>query len=253
MAIYGAICFGVSLLLGGKFSLGMAISSMWIFSNWFVVHFIALLMLSPIIEKALIGTSEKELGYWIVLLAIINVIMGYFYSSVNANGYHVMNFLLLYLIGRYLRIFNSTKIVKILHRYSIPTLAFSWAMTFSMFLVIYAWICKDISAGKIWGYNNPFVILTAISFFVIFSKMNIQSEKINTIAKLTFPVFLLHTGPAIQPIRNAFFHGVYMDYGYIGIFASAILLFIVCAAIAYPVEKVKENPYRIIRQKLATK
>lgn len=248
MAIYGAICFGVSLLIGGTFSLKMGIGSMWIFSNWFVVHFIALLMLSPIIEKALIGTSEKELGYWIVLLAIINVIMGYFYPNINASGYHVMNFLLLYLIGRYLRIFNTTRIVKMLQRYTIPILAFSWAMTFLMFLVVYVWLGNDMPATKLWGYHNPFVILTAISLFIIFTKFDVQSNLINSIAKLTFPVFLLHTGVAIQPTRNAFFHSIYIDYGYWGIFLSAILLFIACALIAYPIEKLKGKPYGMIRQ-----
>jgi len=248
MAIYGAICFGVSMLLCGTFSLKLAISSIWIFSNWFVVHFIVLLMLSPMIEKALRDISTRELGCWVVLLAIVNVVIGFFYPNVCSNGYHVMNFMLLYLIGRYIRVGKGTKVVTLLSRHSLPILALSWVIMFGTFLVVYVWLGKDMAATKLWGYNNPFVILEAVTLFVMFTKIDIQSTTINRIASLTFPVFLLHTGVAIQPFRNAFSHSVYVGYGYIGVLVLTLTLFATCGIIAYLVEILKRRPYKMLRQ-----
>lgn len=194
----------------------------------------------------------KELGYWIILLTVINVIMGSFDSGINTNGYHVMNFMLLYLIGRYLKKGRDVNtVVKSLYLHTFPILIISWTMTFSMFIVLYVWLGKNVAAIRLWGYNNPFVIMTAISFFIMFTKMDVESKTINNIAQLVFPVFLLHTGVAIQPIRNNFFHGIYVDYGYWGIISSAILLFIVCAAIAYPVEILKKRPYGKVKEYVA--
>lgn len=253
MAIYGAICFFFAIAFGGETSLRLVLSSMWIFSNWFVVHFIVLLLLSPMIEKALKHVMSRELGYWIIMLAIVNVVLGFVYTNINSNGYHAMNFILLYLIGRYLRISKSSKIVMLLSRHTLPVLAASWAITYSLFLVAYVWFKIDVAATKLWGYNNPFVILTAVSIFMVFMKIDIKSKSINKVATLTFPVFLLHTGVAIQPIRNAFFHNVYIDYGYVGIIVSALLVFLVCAIVAYPVEILKAKPYAFIKQFLTKK
>ena len=56
-----------------------------------------------------------------------------------------------------------------------------------------------------------------------------------------FGVFLMHTPPEIIPIRNALSSLVYQQYGYLGIFTEAILLFICLSVVAIPVERLNKQ------------
>lgn len=117
----------------------------------------------------------------------------------------------------------------------------------SMFALCYIYLGKHVLATKLWAYNNPFVILSAVSLFCCFEKMENQSIWINNIAKCTFPVFLLHTGITIQPIRNMFGHEVYVSFGYGGLLILSVIIFITCSLIAFPIENIKSGLYARIK------
>ena len=243
VVIYGIFCFVISTLLGAKFSLGSLVGSMSIFNNWFVLHFILLLMFSPILEAALNNIQIKTLRIWIILLAIINIIFGWGKSVINPDGYNVMNFIFIYVLGRYLKVEKEMKFLSFLKKYPIWMYLISSLFLSSMFALCYIYLGKHVLATKLWAYNNPFVILSAVSLFCYFEKMENQSIWINNIAKCTFPVFLLHTGITIQPIRNMFGHEVFVSFGYFGLLILAILIFIICSLIAFPIEGLKSNLY----------
>ena len=101
--IYGLISLGIALLLGAKYSNGLLYSSCSFTRNWYVLHYLFLLLISPIIEQSLVNVSRKKLGYWICLLTVINIWGGYLLGKVNDNGYNFVNFIYLYYIGRYIR------------------------------------------------------------------------------------------------------------------------------------------------------
>lgn len=59
---------------------------MSIFNNWFVLHFIILLMFSPILEMALDNVPIKTLRVWVVLLAVVNIFFGWGKGVLNPDG-----------------------------------------------------------------------------------------------------------------------------------------------------------------------
>ena len=246
VAIYGLICFAVSMILGTSFSVKNLISSMSIFNNWFVLHFILLLMFSPILESALSNIQIRTLRVWIILLTIVNVIFGWGKGVFNIDGYNVMNFIFIYMLGRYLKL-ERTVFLPQLRKYPILIYLVSSAMVSCIFVVCYIFIDKHAPATRIFGYNNPFIILSAMCLFCLFEKIKWQKKWINEVAKCAFPVFLLHTGISIQPIRNMFGHEIYAMFGYGGLFLLAVLIYVVCSLIAYPIEKVKSGLYARIK------
>jgi hypothetical protein len=51
------------------------------------------------------------------------------------------------------------------------------------------------------NYNSPLVILSSISLFLVFRKIEIQSRKINWLAKSVLAIFIIHTS---VPYGNIF-------------------------------------------------
>lgn len=66
-----------------------------------------------------------------------------------------------------------------------------------------AWIPK-------WGYtyNNPFVIFSAVSFFLLFRTFDIKSTFINQIAKSSLAIYLIHENPNIRGTIYNFVHKI---------------------------------------------
>ena len=111
--------------------------------------------------------------------------IGFQLSTIGINGdqdgYTIVNFVLMYLIGAYLAKCD----LKELKLYKIQV------MLLINILIIFALMYnyKDLALA----YCNPFVISEAVLFFCLFSKLNIKNSSIiNGLAKCSFSVYLLH-------------------------------------------------------------
>jgi surface polysaccharide O-acyltransferase-like enzyme len=61
-----------------------------------------------------------------------------------------------------------------------------------------------------YSYASPLVIMQALSIFLLFSRINIQSKTINWLAASCLSIFLIHMHPAIKEIRYySFSRGLY--------------------------------------------
>ncbi len=85
----------------------------------------------------------------------------------------------------------------------------------------------------VFAYNNPIVILSSVSFFMIFEPMNISSGIINRIAKSTLGVLLGHT--AIFFIYTKQFKYLYDHFSGLLVIVywalSVLIVFCICIAI----------------------
>lgn len=167
------------------------INSFAIFSHtdlWFIPAYFGLYILSPIINKGIHGITKRNFIYILISLTFLNVYLGWFWQGkINPTGYNTMQLIYIYVIGRYLRIFiSSDKKHRIKYIYAyITTLLLIFISTF---------ICKSTMA---YAYNSPFVILSSIFFFLIFSTFRFKNYYINYVASSAFAVYLIHKMPPI--------------------------------------------------------
>lgn len=115
-----------------------------------------------------------------------------------ADGKNLINFSLIYFLGneiRNKRILLTIPMRKLIAFFIISNLLLCIAYVIfenrglSKFIMKYAF-----------GYNSPLLILNAMFFFSIFTKINIHSKCINWIAGSVFVVYLLHSNSYIQRI-----------------------------------------------------
>lgn len=247
LTVYGVVAYLIGVTIFDiNFSLKGMIHGIDI-HNWFVVQFALLVLSAPILESVLREKDTKTIGQWVVLLLIINVFFGYILGYVNVNGYNYLNFILLYFMARYVRVMKENKSPLYIHIKKYGILYWLLPSLLLMAGMICLWHLGHVpSSIRYFGYNNPLILLSSLSVFILFSSLNIRSIHINKIATGMFGVFLLHTPPEIIPIRNAYSSLIFQDFGYMGIFIEAIALFSVLTIIAVPVENINSRLLNIV-------
>lgn len=187
------------------------------FSYWYLNVYIVLYLISPYLNVFVNNTSKKKYGILLIILFIFCSIitrttMQEFIA--NEDGYSLMHFIFMYLVGGYLRKYDGTISFKVLNK-RITTVDKS-----NIFLIIYfiAGIIKfllnylgtnnnilpefvnirlNYSFDRL-IYDDPLVILQSISYFLFFKNLKIKSSAINTLSLATNEVYLFHMNQSFR-------------------------------------------------------
>lgn len=172
-------------------------------SNWFVIIYCALYLISPFLNVVLKRISKTELK---VLLFLLMVLFSFYPTAVDIlegltghafnglstvgmygsqYGYTIVNFVLVYVIGAYIKLCG------------IRERRFKLALVFIVNTVLltvwsFADTVLDTNYTNAWEYCNPLVILQAVVIFLIIRDLDFSSRIINSLAKASFCVYLIH-------------------------------------------------------------
>lgn len=248
-----------------SFSIKSFITSL-IPANYFVILYGVVFILSPFINTMIDRLSEKNFKVLMVssicmfsiyptIVDLLGEFRGEPFNGLSTIGlygsqwgYSVINFILMYLIGAYLRR-GQIKIHTIRVRWLILVL------TICIFFVV-VWARMNDRVGffterSAWEYCNPLIILIAVLLFELFSRINIGSIKIiNGLAEGVFTVFLLHNVfiPYLQIEKFVNGNAIVM---LLHIIVCDILIYVICWCvhrlyhiITDPVFKMLSNKFR---------
>jgi hypothetical protein len=202
--------------------------------NWFLQVYFCLFLLSPILNQLSDSFNKYKFILCLLILTVINIWLGFYAtnpmpnnSNPNTNGYNIMNFIYLYFIGRYVFLYISEyKIKKYLLIYITISLILSGLILLDTKLKINDWYVLKLNSLD---YNNPLIVLSSISLFLVFKKIKFQSKKINWLAKSSLAIFIIHTS---IPYGNIFqyLNNKYGLHWYIGLlyFITVVTIFFGC-------------------------
>lgn len=178
-------------------------------SNYFVILYCAVFMVSPFINVLISHLSEKSFKTMILLLLLIfsiyptivdvlGEIRGEQFIGLSSIGmygsqwgYSIVNFMLMYLLGAYLKKGNSK-----VQNCSTLKLVIGILICIAIMMV---WARMNDKVGYLtersaWEYCNPVVITEAILIFILFSRIKLGVNiVINTLSESVFTVFLFHS------------------------------------------------------------
>lgn len=203
--------------------------SFQIFSHtdlWFVPAYMGLYLLCPFLNIFINSFSKRNLTLLLILLLFINVCLGWGLGSyINSHGYNVMQMVLLYFIGRYIKIVDASSFV------SLSSATFGYIIfTASIFVSTFYF-----NSFMAFAYNSPFVLCSSILFFLIFTKLEFKSRLINWSAGSAFAVYLMHKSPQIWlEIKGLVIYLNHNLHPFLFFVVSSliiILIFIVCIII----------------------
>ncbi len=223
-------------------------------SNWFVVLFCVLYLVSVYVNPLFSVLSKKQLQQCIWICLALFVIyptlfesglsylsgtsewpgLGTVTMSGSAGGYTIVNFMILYLIGGYLRKYplkwNSLQ-------------CFGGFLAASVLDFILGLFC-----GTYTSYANIFVVIQAVMLFLTFLKWDMKSSAvINDISKSAFGIYLIHTSSFM--IRDFWGHFRIQEYAQktagvvfvhliiacIAMYVACLVIDIVCRSIVSPI------------------
>lgn len=228
-----------------NFSIGSFIRTM-IPLNWYVAIYTALYLISPYLNKLIREMKEKQFrtmmiisilifSVWPSLLEFITFRTGIKMTSLNpisiqgsTAGYSIVNFVLMYLCGAYIRIhFNDKRDGKT----AVASLAVYVAS--SLLLVLYA----NVYFSGALSYCNPLVILQSVTLFKFFQCMNVKSKIVNSLASCSFAVYLMH---------SFFFRYAKIEQYVTGSLAVIPVHIVLCAIIIYLLSAIVYKVYFFI-------
>lgn len=165
---------------------------------WFVTVYIGLYCISPFLNKFIESSSKKTLQKFL----IVGVVLFYIWPTaaylVNArhlvedSGYGIVNFSYLYILGRYLNLHFIDK-----HNCSWH---FRNYLIIGIVLFISQYIISHILGFEFsawFSYDSIFVLIAAVSLFLCFKHLKIQSSKINALAAPCIAIYLFHYSPYV--------------------------------------------------------
>ena len=221
-------------LHGAQFSLWQTVhDTVFCFSynvHWFINYYIYLLFLSPLLNFAQSSMNKKQHLYVLVLLTILSLYFGFWRHDIywNKDGYTVGQFIYLYLIGgyiqRYVRIEKTSR-----------WLLFSLYLTCCIIWGVLTIIKYNYGVIGHWRpvtYNNPFMLIGAIAFFMFMRTFTFHSKFVNRVAQSVLAVYLfggisyLALDKYIQSLLPS---GLYMPL--LSAFLGAVFVF--CIVIAF--------------------
>ena len=164
--------------------------------NWFIPAYLLLMLFAPMVNAFCENSSRQQLALFILLLFGASSYLGWglHYSKEFNDGYSFVSLILLYVIGRYLRLHHHWMVNR-----SYKTDALHFVLYVILNTTIALWRMQNPYKMSLFALNNPIQLYGAVCFFLFFTKWHFQSTVINKLAMGTFGIFLLQMHPHIIP------------------------------------------------------
>lgn len=159
---------------------------------WFYSCYVCLLLLSGYIQKFIDQLKQKEFGRLLVLLLILFSVLPtlFYFELIPDNGKGLMQMIMIYMIGRYIRMYCDKPLTELGGRKrAVGLLLILWIINgvsheFPVQIGgIYHHLCKD---------NSITNIAMAVLLFYLFKELKFRSQFVNKAAAYVFAVFALN-------------------------------------------------------------
>lgn len=187
-----ALSTGLTTLSGNGISQCLMLST----NVWFVKAYMALYILSPVLNAFIERADKRHLEYVLLAFFIFQSIYGWYGAAKFVEqGYSCFSFIGIYLLASYIKHYGAA--------------IYKWGGVIYITCVIinsllYIIRLKFGILPQIYAYANPLNVAGALGLFLWFNQMDIRNTKlINITARSAFAVYLFHTSPEI-------FHKVFL-------------------------------------------
>lgn len=194
---YTLVIIGVGLSLGKVEMSSEMLSQIFVVgkSYWFVVSYVLLYILAPVLNAFVQNSSEGLFRKVLISFFVFQSVYGWFAGvEFFATGYSAMSFIGLYLLSRYVRLY----IPKLLE---VKSAFYVLGLMLSVFVVAYySYIRLSHGHNFSWdylAYNFPLNILNALLLLLVFVKLDFRNKWINYCSSSCLAVYLIHVSPYV--------------------------------------------------------
>lgn len=156
---------------------------------WFVISYLCLMFVSPLLNVAVDAFSKKKLLLCTILYGVIVIYIGWYKHLESTNaGYSFVSFIFLYLIGRYIGKYVSLEWIKNKRWYFGVGYILGSLLIFGLLMLHYH---SNLIVHYVFQYDHPLVILNACLLLLFFLSFTFNSKVVNWFASSVFTAYLL--------------------------------------------------------------
>ena len=214
---------------------------------WFITDYIALLLISPFLALLSQSLSRWQFTTLMVILPLfgLTVIMNFPYgNAVGAgNGYTLLFFIILYLVGAYIRKYD----ISLPGRWRV-------AAPFAAMLFCFLWISfREYFSTGLLEYKNPryndLSAFVTVAIFLAFKDWkapdNVLTRSLVALAPYAFGIYLIHEQPHVRYhlwfwVRNVFHPDLHSAASFPICIGICLAIFALCAMVDCMVGKLME-------------
>lgn len=182
----------------------------WADGQWFIMSYMILFILSPVLNAYCEKASARQLGGFLLPFYAVQTFSSFFLAQPQfVDGYSALSFIGLYLLARWLR----------LHGRKITSPAAGLALTLIPLLVntvtVYFVIRGAISGitTKFMYYSSPFIVAQSLGMLILFAGIKpFVSRVLNWFSSGCFAVFLIHFNPNVYIYFKNYVRTLYLDH-----------------------------------------
>lgn len=203
--VFGLGFYILGVFLGQKEFTMAGLGQSLVPNNYFVILYSVCFLLSPYINVVFHKIGQKQsfgliilmfvaFSVWPAAVDLFQEITGIEWEGLSSigisgsqGGYTIVNFVMMYCIGAYLRLYLKKE-------YSLTSLLAALVATVAL---LSGWAAFNslhgILGGSAWEYCNPLVVVEAVLLLLLFRRLQLQNSKfINAVSRGAFTVYLLH-------------------------------------------------------------
>ena len=214
-------------------------------SNWFIPAYIVLLFITPILNVFSQTVSKRALLGGVFSLLILEIWFDWIPPHLEKvgfiQGYSALHFIVLYLIARYIKLFDLPNWFKKVSFAIYLTCSF---ITATLFYAKSRWMPLSVNY---YAYNSPLVMMASISLLVTFLQLKLATSKIiNHLAKSTLAVLLGHF--LIMFLYQAQFKYIYSHFSGIKLITFWVISVITVFSVLVVVDQIRILLFHPLRQ-----
>lgn len=207
---FAVVTCGLLCLFANHYFMGAALSPMSVFAcatpfshgkYWFITAYLVIYIFSPYINQVPKRLGQRQFGVLLlVMILVFSLIPTLCLAHPMGGSRNVINMLLLYYIGRYIRLYVNENL-----RTSYLSLVAAGAFLLPFCISLIAtYLTKGSSGVGIYFADNssPFTIALAVAVFLLFRKLHFQSTYINYAATGVLSVYLLEEFPRYYSLSH---------------------------------------------------
>ena len=195
---------------------------------WYVTAYIVLMLIVPVYNRFLDKINEKGIKTFLLLL----LVFGYTLGTLGSNFHDLEKALFFYTLGVFFKDYTKNRKNTLDIMISIIGIVLNGLCQYGIFSFVLRESSNAVLFRKALSMTGYLIAepLACIGIFGLFSKMAIKyNSKINTIAKHTFGIYLLHEA---KPLRNLIWIHILKPWQYYGD-AFHFVFIIICVAIVF--------------------
>lgn len=189
---YSVVILSLAILLFGyQFTIPSGLLPFNPQGLWFVPVYALLYLISPLLNQII--ESRFLHKFSIVSIASCSFII-YYAAGGGYQGYSILNFILLYLIGRWIKKYRYNVKTPLLVTLIIVSVLFTFIAN-----MIGVNVGMPIASKFFWAYCSPQILLSSILLLLIFTRFSVKDNSfIRFLSAGSFSVYLVHENSLIH-------------------------------------------------------